>query len=67
VHGDPAHAIAVQFALARVDSRADLGTEAMHLSGDLGSAADRACGAVEGGEDAVARAIDLAATEALEG
>ena len=66
VDGDAADVVAHHLALARVDARAD--ADALLLGGveDRARAADRARRAVEGGEEAVAGRLHLAAAEALE-
>ena len=56
----------MELALARVQAGADLEAQRRDAVPERGCAADRACGAVEGGEEAVPGRVDLVAAEALE-
>src|SRR5918912_3540752 len=66
VDGDPAHLPVRELALAGVEPCAELEPEAAHAVADRARGADRACGPVEGGEEAVAGGVDLAPAVARE-
>src|SRR5438876_66557 len=66
VHGDTAHVVAPQLALAGVQAGADLEAEWAHRLADGQRTAYRACGTVEGREEAVARRVNLPAAEAAQ-
>src|SRR5437870_11206293 len=66
VHGDAAHAVAPQLALAGVQAGADLEAERAHRLADGQRTAHRACGTVEGRKEAVARRVNLPAAEAAQ-
>src|SRR6266446_4491040 len=66
VHGDAAHVVAPQLALAGVQAGADLEAERAHRLADGQRTAHRACGTVEGREEAVARRVNLPAAEAAQ-
>src|SRR5215204_4266046 len=66
VHGEAAQVVAHHLELARVEARAQLEPQLPHGLRDRCRAADRPGGAVEGGEEAVAGALDLAAAVELE-
>src|SRR2546423_14547095 len=66
VDGDSAHLPVRELALARVQPGAELEPEAAHAVADRPRGADRARRPVEGGEEAVAGGVDLAAAEAHE-
>ena len=55
-----------QLALARVQARAHLEPDALHVVDDRARAADRAGRPVEGREEAVARGVDLTPSEAFQ-
>src|SRR2546423_1061407 len=64
VDGDPAHLPVRELALARVQPGAELESEAAHTVADRAGGADRARRPVEGGEEAVAGRVHLAAAVA---
>ena len=66
VHGQPAEVAVHHLELAGVEAGAHLQPERAHRLGHGGGAADRPRGAVERGQEAVARALDLPAAVALE-
>jgi len=66
VHGDAAHVVAPQLALAGVQAGADIEAERAQRPADGQRTAHRACGTVEGREEAVARRVNLPAAEAAQ-
>src|SRR5262249_59597813 len=66
VHGDAADLRSGHLAFAGMESRPDLEAELADRIAEGARAADRARRAIEDGEEAVARHVDLASTEALE-
>src|SRR5688572_422366 len=66
VHGDAAELVADDLALAGMHAGADLDASRARCVAHGGCAADGARGAVEGGEEAVARGINLATAVMLE-
>src|SRR5689334_22001724 len=66
VHGDAAVLVAHHFAFAGVRAGANLEAELAHLLRHRAGAAHGARRAVEGGEEAVARGVDLAAAKPCE-
>src|SRR5919198_3481431 len=63
---DPAGLVAVELALARMDPGAHLEAELADGTPHRAGTADRARGAVEAREDAVARGVDLLSSEACD-
>src|SRR5260370_40473876 len=66
VNADPADVIAPQFDLARVDARPDLDAERADRIPDGAGTAHRSARSVEGGQNAIARRLDLQASVALQ-
>jgi hypothetical protein len=64
--GESYELVADAFALACVQTRADLQAERLYLVADRARAADRSSGTIEGSEEAVARVIDLSPVPAVE-
>ncbi len=62
VHGDAAVFVSHHFALARMKSGAHVDAELVHCLRDGARTANPACRTIEGGEEPIARGINLAAT-----
>ena len=64
--GDAANIVIANFALARVQSRADFDAQRSNLFGNCARAAYSACRSIESGQNAVASRLDFVPAEAIE-
>jgi hypothetical protein len=64
--GETCEVVAAHVALTRVKSHPDIDAQVVCGFGDLAGAANGPCGAVKGGDEAVARCFDLVASKSSE-